>query len=158
MNFRFALAVGQDQHLVSQHFGDATHFLILDLADGVFSQTALLDNPVGAGGGHHNHDHDHPHDHHHGHGHGKKAAAIAAFLMENGVQAIVSGHYGPNVARISELALPILLAGDTLDEIQAALVLHFPVILSTWENRAGFFPILRIKDGAVQPIEVKPKV
>ncbi len=78
--------------------------------------------------------------------------------MENGVQAIVSGHYGPNVARISELALPILLAGDTLDEIQAALVLHFPVIHSAWENRAGFFPILRIKDGAVQPIEVKPKV
>ncbi len=156
MNFRFALAVDQSQNLVSQHFGDATHFLVLDLADGVFSSTALLDNPVGAGGGHH--DHDHSHEHHHGHGHGKKAAAIAAFLVENGVQAIVSGHYGPNVARISELALPILLGGDTLEDVQAALALHFPVIRSTWENRAGFFPILRIKDGAVQPIEVKPKV
>lgn len=78
--------------------------------------------------------------------------------MGNGVHAIVSGHYGPNVARISELALPILLAGDTLEEVQAALALHFSVIRSTWENRAGLFPILRIKDGTVQPIEVKHKV
>lgn len=155
MKLRLAFAVNSFHNMEQTHFGEADQFLVFDLEQGTWTEQGALENPVR--GGHHHHEHHHSHDHGHegGHGHGGKAIAITAFLKENGVQAVVSAQYGPNVRRIAEHVIPVLHHAASMDTAKQELQAFAPEIQALWESRPALFPILRIREGELREIEVK---
>ncbi len=119
--------VTDDGRKVSQHFGRAAYYLVIEIADGEVKNHEFRprQTPHAGGHGHHHHDHD-DHDHHgQGHGTGPQAAARHAAMAEQikDCQLLIAGGMGRGAVRaMEEAGIRVVLTDLTsIEDVLAAL-------------------------------------
>ena len=122
--------VTDDGRTVSQHFGRAAYYLVIEIADGEIKGHEYRPRkaPCGGHGRHHHHDHDgHHHDHHHGQGHGSdpqaadRHAAMADKIKD--CQLLIAGGMGRGAAQAMEAAgIRVVMTNlASIEDVLAAL-------------------------------------
>jgi len=126
------LAIATDDgRTVSQHFGRAAYYLVVEMADGEVKSHELRPRQTPHAGGHgHHHDHDdhHPdHDHRHGQGHGSgpqaadRHAAMADEIKD--CQLLIAGGMGRGAVRaMEEAGIRVVMTNlASIEDVLAAL-------------------------------------
>jgi predicted Fe-Mo cluster-binding NifX family protein len=102
-----AAIVTDDGRTVSQHFGRAAYYLVVELAGGrAAGELRPRHTRHAAGAGHHDHGHEHGHQHGQGHGAGPEAAARHAAMAQQigDCQILVAGGMGRGAVQAMEAA------------------------------------------------------
>ena len=152
MNLVFAVAVSDNHSLEPQHFGDAAQYILLELANGEARKLEVFDNPYKDQHGTGSHEH---HGHGHGEGHGKKSQALISMFAEKGVHAFVSTQYGPNIRKICQHFVPVMMAPTDLEQVEKYLLTYFDAIAAEWNDQSDWHKIIRIQESQILYIEVK---
>lgn len=152
MNLVFAVAVNTGHTLEPQHFGEAAQYILLELANGEARTLEVLDNPYKDRHGTGSHEHN---GQEHGEGHGKKSQALISLFAEKGVHAFVSTQYGPNIRRICQHFVPVMVLPGPLEQVQKYLITYFDAIAAEWNDPSDWHKIIRIQENQILYIEVK---
>ncbi|MCB0557277.1 MAG: hypothetical protein KDD02_27275 [Phaeodactylibacter sp.] len=150
MNLNFAFAVSTQNTIESQHFGDADKFLLFELGEKGWISTGEIINPFKGHHGHHG-----SQGHEAGHGHGRKADSIIALLKGKGVQVVVSRQFGPNIRRICEHFMPVLVTDSSILAASSKIADRQEEIESEWKGNPGKHNIIRIMKDRVLSIPLK---
>ncbi len=116
-----ALATDDGRHFTDGHFGDAAFYKLYRLSQGQAIYLGRVENGV---------------EEERMHGDPRKARGIAALLKPYGVHALVGPRFGPNIARIREVFVPVVLTAPSLEAALPLLLAAHPQIEAMW-NRAG---------------------
>ncbi len=104
-----ACATNQGLQFVSCHFGDAEKFYIYEIKKDQISLLEIIDNRT------------EPEDSNK-HADPKKAKGITALLKKKHVQVVMARFYGPNIKRIVQHFVPVIAAGNDVQEGLHALM------------------------------------
>ena len=140
MNFKFALAVNNDNQFEKKHFGDADKYLIYQQEDDKlvsFSEEInhfkTLDEKVE-------------------HGSKRKGNAIIDFLKSKEVNVLVSRQFGKNIKLVNEHFIPVIISSEQPDEVIGILTKHIYWIKDEWEENKSNFKLFTIKSGILKSV------
>lgn len=109
-----ACATDDGELFVSRHFGDASHYDLYEWCHDRFTYVTTIVNTSEA-----EKEHADP----------KKAKHIMDLLLEAHVDVGLSKHFGPNIKRVKERLVPVLVATDVIEEGLAEVQKHFEEVV-----------------------------
>ncbi len=121
MELIIALATDDGLHFTKGHFGDAAFYELYRLGEDGATYLGRVENTV---------------EEERMHGDPRKAKGVAALLKPHGVHALAGPQFGPNIARIREHFVPVVIHSPTLEAALPRLIAARPQIEAMW-NRAG---------------------
>ncbi len=121
MELIVALGTDDGLHFTDGHFGDAAFYELYRLSEEGATYLGRVENTV---------------EEERMHGDPRKAKGIASLLKPHGVHALVGPQFGPNIARIREHFVPVVIEAPSLEAALPRLIAARPQIEAMW-NRAG---------------------
>jgi len=137
MNLRFAFAMINNNSFEKRHFGDADKYLIFRLKD----KKLVLANEI---------ENIHREFDENKHGLRKKGVAISNYLVQHGVNVIVSQQFGQNIKEVNKYFLPIVVYFETIDSVIAALEDKLSWIDEEVRKSTEEYKLLKIKSGILK--------
>lgn len=136
---KFAFALSSENLFLNRHFGDADKFHFFEKQDNknlifVGEQTNPFKDLSEA----------------QGHGSNKKGILIIDFLKKQGVQALVSKQFGPNIKMVHQHFIPIKIGTETPGQVQPLLEKNLHWLEEEWNTRSGKYHLFTIQNGIVK--------
>ncbi len=131
-SIKIACATVDQKSLINDHFGEAKYFMIYKLTPGGWELIRTIQNRTAGEEERRGHGHGHRHGYspgeHHGHGHGEEAKA--GFILEHfradQVDVFLSRRFGPNIVKIKEYVLPVVIRGvETVEDALSLCREHY---------------------------------
>jgi len=97
----FACASDDGKNFVSRHFGDAQQYVLYEWSNDKFTYVRTITNTS---------------EEEEGHADPKKAKSIMNLLLKANVSVGVNKNFGPNIKRVKEKLLPVLVSSDDIEE------------------------------------------
>ncbi|KGE89131.1 MAG: NifB/NifX family molybdenum-iron cluster-binding protein [Phaeodactylibacter xiamenensis] len=137
-----AIATDGQGHIPRQHFGEASHFEIIELKDGIVTPFKTISNVQQHHSGHGQHGAHH--------GSGGKAKEIIRQLKSNGVSLLAGQQFGPNIKKICAHFGTFLTTTPYVQELQTLMEANAARLEGQMlEPKDGCYPLFRIKSGTI---------
>jgi predicted Fe-Mo cluster-binding NifX family protein len=123
---RVAVACDEHGNVSRSHFGEAHHYVVIDLGASTPTDRTEIDNPASSAA----------HDHDHSHGGEARPQAIGRTMGANGVQVLVGGAFGANIQVMRTRFLPVVVHVTTVDDALDLLQTHRDRLDQEWGRGA----------------------
>jgi len=137
MNLRFAFAVNNNNSFEKKHFGDADKYLIyeskqdrLELVEELVNTFKEFEEGK--------------------HGLQKKGFLISEYLLQSGVNIIVSQQFGKNISEVSKYFIPIVIYFESVDSVINALNDKIMWIQDEMTRKSERYKLFKIKSGILK--------
>jgi len=141
MNLRFAFAVNNYNSFEKKHFGDADKYLIYESKQ---DRLVLVEELVNTFK-----------EFEEGkHGLQKKGFLISEYLLQSGVNVIVSQQFGKNVSEVSKYFIPIVIYFESVDSVINALNDKIKWIQDEMTRKSERYKLFKIKSGILKVDEL----
>jgi len=137
MNVRFAFAVSNSNSFEKKHFGDADKYLIFESNQ---DRLVLVEELVNT----------FQNFEENTHGLQKKGVLISNYLLQSGVNVIVSQQFGRNVTEVSKYFIPIVVYFETIDTVVNALNEKIRWINEEMARKSERYKLFKIKSGILK--------
>ena len=134
MDLIFAFALNNTNQFEACHFGDAHKYAIYKQKDGKIVQRGELENIHRNGS----------------HGDSKKGNAIIKFLVEQGVNVIVSKEFGRNINMVNKHFIPIIISTEDPENVVDILQNKLHWIQDEWNSTTADFKLFKIKSSVLK--------
>lgn len=137
-NYRFALALNQENQFVNGHFGDADKYMLVRyqeqklIPDGEVNNIFKDYDSIG------------------NHGDRAKGEAIAQMLQDLDVRVLVSTQFGINVRVVSKYFIPIVVGNLPVNEVLTSIYKHRQWVEDEMQRDTNAYKLFVMKNGMLK--------
>lgn len=119
LQFVCAFAADDEKHFTASHFGDAEFYLIYVINNDSIEFLGQIDNTSIETDAHAD---------------PKKAKSVSAIMKQKGVQVLVSRRFGPNIVRVRNHFVPVLVKQKEIEEGLKVVQDNLEAISEQWNR------------------------
>jgi len=134
MKLRFAFALNKNNQFENSHFGDAYKFAIYEQQHDKLVYKGEVENIYRKAA----------------HGDKKKGSSITKFLIEQGINVIVSREFGVNIKMVNKHFIPIIISSEQPKEVIDILQDKIHWIIDERNNSSENYKLFKIKSSILK--------
>ncbi len=138
MSLQCAFSLDTENQFPNAHFGDADFFVVYSCDSEKIEFMKKIPNP---------HKDMHSEDNH---GDQSKAEAIIQLLKNESVNVLISRQFGPNIRRINQHFIPVMISAEDPQEVIQILKKHGHWIEEEWQKTTSQYKLFKIKAGVLK--------